>query len=98
MEVALKGYGLLETNYRWNTPIRALTIRAINLIPRTIPQQLDLFDDAVRREKRDKIETAVEEIRRRFGNRAILAASLMGDIKMPGKGVHEVVMPGLMYQ
>lgn len=98
IEVAIKGYNLFETNYRWITPVRALTIRAINLIPRTIPQQLDLFDDAVRREKRDKIETAVEEIRRRFGNRAILSASLMGDIKMPGKGVHEVVMPGIMYQ
>lgn len=98
MEVALKAYSLFEPNFRWATPVRALTVRVIHLIPTTIPQQLDLFDDAVRREKRDKLETAVEEIRRRFGNRAILAASLMGDIKMPRKGVHEVVMPGLMYQ
>lgn len=25
-------------------------------------------------------------------------AILMGDLKMPGRGVHEVTMPGVMYQ
>lgn len=98
MEVAMKAHQLFEENYRWHTHVRALTVRAINLIPNELPLQLDLFDDAIKREKRHRLENAVEEIRRRFGDKAIYSASLMGDLKMPGRGVHEVVMPGIMYQ
>ena len=47
--------------------------------------------------KRQKLETCVDDIRRRFGKRSIFAASLMGDLHMPGDGRHEVTMPGMMY-
>ena len=47
--------------------------------------------------KRQKLETCVDEIRARFGKRSIYAASLMGDLHMPGDGRHEVTMPGMMY-
>ena len=97
MEIALKARSLFEGNYRWMQNVRAITVRAINLVPSTMPQQLDLFDDAVKREKRDRLEDTIEKIRMRFGNRAIYSASLMGDIKIPGRGVNEVVMPGMMY-
>jgi DNA polymerase-4 len=98
MEIALKAKSLFESNYRWITNIRAVTVRAINLISSTMPQQLEMFDDAAKRDKRNRLEDAIENIRTRFGNRAVYSASLMGDIKMPGRGVHEVVMPGIMYQ
>ena len=51
-----------------------------------------------RRARRDKLETAVEDIRRRYGKRAIYSAILMGDLKMPGDGRELVRMPGMMYQ
>lgn len=47
--------------------------------------------------KRQNLETCVDDIRRRFGKRSIFAASLMGDLHMPGDGRHEVTMPGMMY-
>ena len=97
MEIALKARSLFEDNYLWMQNVRAITVRAINLVSDALPQQLDLFDDAVKREKRDRLEDTIEKIRMRFGNRAIYSASLMGDIKMPGRGVNEVVMPGIMY-
>ena len=79
-------------------PIRAVTIRGINLTPQNQPEQTTLFIDTRRRERRDKLETAVEEIRRRYGKKAVYAAILMGDMKMPGDGREMVRMPGLMFQ
>jgi DNA polymerase-4 len=98
MELARKGHWLFDKNYDWHLPIRSLTIRSINLIPKTQPVQTTLFDDPIRREKRERVEDAVEEIRARFGNHAIYSACLMGDLKMPGPGIHEVNMPGIMFQ
>ena len=82
----------------WYNKIRALKVRAITLIPENTPQQLDLFDDAVKREKRDKIDTTVESIRRRFGDKSIQSAVLLGDLKMSGQGASEIIMPRIMYR
>ena len=49
-------------------------------------------------ERHDRLETAIEDIRRRYGKRAIMNATLLGNLKMPGDGRCEVIMPGLMYQ
>ena len=98
LEIALKARELFSENYTWSTPVRAVTVRTINLIPVGTPQQVSLFDDIERRRKRELLEDAVEDIRRRYGKRVLHAASLMGDLKMPGRGVHEVIMPGVMYE
>lgn len=98
LEIAQKARELFSKNYSWALPVRAVTVRAISLIPASAPQQLSLFDDMERRQKRESLEEAVEEIRRRFGKRAIYPASLMGDLKMPGHGAHELILPGIMYE
>lgn len=98
MEIALKARAIFEENYHWHTFIRAITVRVINLVPKPQPVQLDLFDDFTKKERRERLEDTIESIRSRFGKRAIYSAVLMGDLKMPGRGVHEVVMPGVMYQ
>lgn len=71
---------------------------AINLIPSGQPVQLDLFGDEEKRMRRQKLEGCIDQIRGRFGKHSIYAASLMGDLHMPGDGRHEVTMPGMMYQ
>ena len=60
--------------------------------------QASLFYDMAKIERRERLETAIEDIRRRFGKRAIYSAACMGDLKMPGHGAHEVIMPSIMYQ
>jgi DNA polymerase-4 len=96
-EIALSARKLFDAHYGWHTPVRAVTVRAINLIPKSVPQQLMLFDDAIKRDKRDKLETAVEDIRNRFGKWSIYPAALMGDLKIPGHSGNDMIMPGLMY-
>lgn len=95
--LAQEGKKLLVEKYPWAAPIRAVTIRAINLIPDTTPQQLDLFTDFENVDKQEKAEAAIETIRRRFGKRAIVPACLMGDLKMPDDGRDEVILPGMLY-
>lgn len=97
MEIAQAGRMLLEKWYHWQKPVRAVCVTAINLVPEERPVQLDMFGDENARKKRQKPENCVDEIRSRFGKRSIFAASLMGDLHMPGDGRHEVTMPGMMY-
>ena len=98
MEIAKKARQLFEMNYRWHNKVRAITLRAINLVPADTPYQISIFEDVSKRERREKLDTAIEEIRGRFGKRAIFSACLMGNLKMPSDGRDKVIMPGMMYQ
>ncbi|MGI5892106.1 MAG: DNA polymerase Y family protein [Bacillota bacterium] len=96
-ELARYAHELFRNNYQWLSTVRAVTVRAINLVPKSQPVQLTLFDDYAKRERRERLEEAIEKIRGRFGKKAIYSACLMGDLKIPGQGTHEVIMPGMMY-
>lgn len=89
---------LFHRHYIWTTPVRAVTVRAINLTPQGQPLQASLFTDIASLDRQDKLDTAVETLRRRFGKWAVYPAALMGNLKMPSDGREEVIMPGMMYQ
>ena len=97
-EIASAGFRLFQERYRWGTNVRAVCIRAIDLTSKNEDEQLSIFVDTARRDKRARLEDAIEELRDRFGKRAITYATLLGDLKMPDDGRHSVKMPGLMYQ
>ena len=97
MEIASAARHLFENNYDWHTFVRAVTVRAINLEPKFMPQQLMLFDDAARRARLEKLDDTIEIIRGRFGKWSIYSASLLGSMKTSGDSSHEVIMPGIMY-
>lgn len=97
-EIAAAGFNLFMERYRWDKPVRAITIRGIDLISQKEAEQLSMFVDHQKRDRRIRLEDAVEDIRRRFGKRAISYACLMGDLKIPDDGRQSVIMPGLMYQ
>ncbi len=67
-------------------------------MPQDEADQLSLFIDHEKRDRRIRLEDAIEEIRRRYGKRSLSYAILMGDLKMPDDGRDTVKMPGLMYQ
>lgn len=97
-EISDAAYKLFSERYQWNKPVRAVCVRAIDLIPKNSPEQLSLFDDVRRRERLERAQDAIEEIRGRFGKRAIFSASALFGLKMPDDGRDTVKMPGLMYQ
>lgn len=89
---------LFHRHYIWTTPVRAVTVRATNLIQQGQPLQASLFHDISRLDRQDKLETVVENLRRRFGKWSVYPAALMGNLKMPSDGREVVTMPGMMYQ
>lgn len=97
-DIAAAGFRVFKERYRWYKKVRAVCIRAVNLIPKSSPEQLGVFDDPARCEKRERLEDAVENIRARFGRRAVTCAALLGDLKIPRDGRDTVKMPGLMYR
>ena len=54
--------------------------------------------DYERRDRRVRLEDAIEDLRRRFGKKSLTHAGLLGTINMPIYGRDSVKMPGLMYQ
>ena len=96
-EIAAAGFQLFQERYKWNNHVRAVCIRAIDLAPKALPDQLTLFDDAEKRAKMERLQDAIEDVRSRYGKRALTYATLLQDLKMPDDGRDSVKMPGLMY-
>ncbi len=70
---------LLRRSYNWERPIRSIGIRAANLCPAGSPAQLSLYEDEGGRIRRQALERAVDDIRRRFGHYSIARAVTLTD-------------------
>lgn len=97
MEIAKEAFNLFQKNYNWQNNIRAVTVRVINLVSEHMPRQISLLSDETKRDKTEKIESAMEKIRERFGKQAVTYACLLGDLKMPKTKDVELIMPQAMY-
>ena len=96
--IAKEAYRLFERSYTWEYPIRSVTVRAINLCSQDLPEQLQFFADAAMVDRKEKLESVIEDIRRRFGKYSIQPACLCQDIKMPTDREIELRMPTGMLQ
>ena len=96
-EIGASAFRLFQERYRWSNNVRAVTVRAIDLVPQNDPNQLSIFVDATKMAQRERLEDAIESLRDRFGKCAVTYGILLGDLKMPNDGRHTVKMPGLMY-
>ena len=55
------------------TPIRAITVTAIHLVPEgQAYEQVDLFTPVPKKDKQEKLEGAMDQIRKKYGSGAIL--------------------------
>ena len=97
-EIAAAGFKLFQERYRWDQKVRAVCIRATDLVPKSEAEQMSIFVDNEKRDRRERLEDAIEELRGRFGKSAVTYAVLLGNLKMPTDGRDKVRMPGLMYQ
>ena len=71
----LTGTAMELVDQLWSppTPIRAITVTALHLIPEgEAYEQTDLFAAAPKREKQEKLEGAMEHIRKKYGGGAIV--------------------------
>lgn len=97
-EITDCAYDLFVKNYDWQCHVRAVSVRTSNLQKEAENTQLDLFLDAKSSQKKDKLEVAMEDIRRRFGKNSIEVASLTEDIKISKDKTEVKVLPSNMYK
>ena len=77
-EICMAAMGLLAENYRWERPLRSIGVRACDLVSAHDNVQLSLLDDQ-NREKQERLEHAIDDIRRRFGHYSIGRAVMSTD-------------------
>ena len=72
-ELTETAMALTEQLWKPPAPIRALTVTAIHLVPsEDAYEQTDLFTAAPKKEKLEKLEGAVDQIRKKYGGGAIV--------------------------
>lgn len=92
-EIAARAYEIFKLNHNWINEVRAVSVRAIRLVPDNMPKQISLFKDGNKAEKIENIEKAVEKIRDVYGKSAITYGGLMLDLKMPKAKDAEIILP-----
>lgn len=70
---------LLNENWKAGTPVRSLTVTACQLETPDAAEQLSLFavQNTAAREQAEKLETAVDSLRKRFGEPAVKRCSVL---------------------
>ena len=78
-EIVQAAYRLFKYNYRGEHPIRSLGVRGCDLVSDDMLYQLDLFMSEQKREKLEKMDQVVDEIRAGFGYQSIQRAFVYQD-------------------
>ena len=98
LELALLAFDQFRARYSWEKPVRALTVSAISLRDASLPVQTDLFSEYEKREKMRRAEDVADDLRRRYGERIILPASICrGTLPTASDRCETVEMPDRMY-
>lgn len=86
---------MLKARYDPMHIIRALTVTAINLESENVNEQISMFFDYEAREKRERLNKVIDEIKIEYGKDAIKPAIILDESKMPKKEQGKV-LPGRM--
>lgn len=88
---------LFTARYDWREPLMSFTIRATDLVDMSRGRQLDFFGEGEKRQKQEMLERTIEDLRRRFGERAIqLGGAAVSKLRCNENG-DEIRRPGAMY-
>ena len=75
---------LLVNSYDWQTPLRSVGIRAIDLVTENSYMELSLFDDNDKIIEQENLAHTIDNLRKRFGHDSILRASCLLDSSLTG--------------
>ena len=83
--IAKQAFRLFCDSYSWRRPIRAVSVRAINLVSDAEPSQVSFFKNTahVINEQSERLGRTVEGIRGRFGDEIIRNAITLDKSKLP---------------
>ena len=92
-EIAEAAYKLYKKNYRWGEHLRSIGVRAIDLRPETEPCQISFDCSAEKQEDLEKLESAIDNVRGRFGYYALQRGVMYCDralSRCDAKGDHTI--------
>ncbi len=73
-EIAETAFDLFQRSYHWDKPLRGVGVRGSELVDTAGGVQLSFYADAVRREKWEHIDDAMDRLRARYGYLSIQRA------------------------
>ena len=83
-EIAQAGMKLFVKHYYWQCPVRSLGISISDLVSDSAPLQMDLFGTGQEQLRRERLDTTVDGLKRRFGSNAVRPAVLLQDTALSG--------------
>ena len=83
-EIAEKAMEIFAKKYAYSKPLRSLGVRGCNLVSKDKPIQLDMFTDHGKRDRLEKLEESIDDVRRRYGYRIIQRGIIYEDRKLTG--------------
>ena len=78
-ELAEVGFSLFQKNYTWRRPIRSIGLRGAVLVEALDNVQLSLYAEDQKRDKWERIDAAVDRLRKRYGYMSIRRALMDSD-------------------
>lgn len=98
-DIAEAAYKLYKKNYRWSEHLRSVGVRAIDLRPDTEPSQISFEFSAEKQEEMEKLESAIDGVRNRFGYYSVQRGRMYCDRALShcdAKGDHTIHPHGFL--
>lgn len=91
------GFDIFRDFWSWEHPVRAMTLRAYELVAADEPVQGSFFYDLRSHEKKERLSHTLYELKRKYGPRSVRPASMQNfekaDLLRTGKSFSRITMP-----
>ena len=78
-EIAQTAFDLFRANYRWEKPVRSIGVRGAGLVEADAGVQLSLYESDIKRDKWERIDRTVDNIRQQYGYMSVQRALMLTD-------------------
>lgn len=98
-DIAEAAFQLYKKNYRWSEHLRSVGVRAIDLRPDTEPSQISFEFSAEKQEEMERLESAIDGVRNRFGYYSVQRGVMYCDRALShcdAKGEHNIHPHGFL--
>ena len=83
-EITREAMELFEKSYDWQRPIRSVGVSMSDLTNESVAAQMNIFADPDKNIKLEKLDTAVDSLKKRFGTFAVCPAVMLMDKRLSG--------------
>lgn len=83
-EITREAMELFEKSYDWQRPVRSVGVSMSDLTNESVSTQMNIFADPDKNIKLEKLDTAVDSLKKRFGTFAVCPAVMLMDKRLSG--------------